>query len=269
MKWLRWVSVVVLALFGLFALLSAAPEVKPTYVKKATRTETILASLKESGLPNLDGKWHVIGPFDNEDNKGFDTAYPPEKEIDLKKTYPGKDRKMVGWKEMPGFKLGQVVNLNIFGKSDDSTAYLFHEIDSPEAVTLPLSLGSDDQLTVWLNGKRLLAENVIRAASPDQNRVDLELKAGKNQLLLKVGNAAGDWSVYVCPELPPAWPAVVRNQFKRDYPAGGGGAPPKDTSAENAHYRIVTLPVPADCVLGRWRRRDSTRWQTARLHSSR
>ena len=39
---------------------------------------------------------------------------------------------------------------------------------------LPISLGSDDTLTVWLNGEKLLAENVYRAAAPDQDRVDAE-----------------------------------------------------------------------------------------------
>ncbi|HVJ67939.1 MAG TPA: hypothetical protein VM510_08150, partial [Caulifigura sp.] len=32
--------------------------------------------------------WHVIGPFDNKKMKGFDVAYPPEKEVDFSKTYP-------------------------------------------------------------------------------------------------------------------------------------------------------------------------------------
>ena len=39
--------------------------------------------------PLLLGKWHYIGPFANSRNQGFDTAYPPEKEIDLKKKYAG------------------------------------------------------------------------------------------------------------------------------------------------------------------------------------
>ena len=37
------------------------------------------------------GPWYYIGPFSNDGNEGFKTAYPPEKEIDLNKTYPGKN----------------------------------------------------------------------------------------------------------------------------------------------------------------------------------
>src|SRR5947209_9516296 len=71
------------------------------YVKKKTREATVLATLRASGLPALEGTWHYIGPFDNTDNQGFDVAYPPEKEIDLARKYPGKDGKPIGWKEFP------------------------------------------------------------------------------------------------------------------------------------------------------------------------
>src|SRR5262249_27278959 len=55
-----------------------APE-RLAYVRRPTRTETILATLKANGLPTLEGKWYLIGPFDNSHDKGFETVYPPEK----------------------------------------------------------------------------------------------------------------------------------------------------------------------------------------------
>src|SRR3954465_13157196 len=155
-----------LSAVGLVLLLCVAAWPAPprlSYEKKRTREETILASLKASGLPTLEGKWHYIGPFDNTDNLGFDTAYPPEKEIDLAKTYAGKGGKGIGWKEFPDFKIGHVNNLARFPNNNDSCIYLYHEIEVKEALTLPLSLGSDDTLTVWLNGELLLAQNVVRA----------------------------------------------------------------------------------------------------------
>ena len=54
------------------------------------------ATLASFGLPNLEGKWYYAGPFDNADNAGFDAAYPPEKEVDLKATYTGKGGRKVG-----------------------------------------------------------------------------------------------------------------------------------------------------------------------------
>ena len=43
------------------------------------------------------GPWWVIFPFDNIDETGFDTVYPPETEINLDKEYIGKDRRKIGW----------------------------------------------------------------------------------------------------------------------------------------------------------------------------
>src|SRR5262249_39384000 len=158
------------------------------------------------GLPTLRGKWYSIGPFDS-DGDSFDAAYPPEKGIDLKKTYPGKGGQTVAWKEFADFRVGAANDLRKYRRNENAAVYLYHQIEATEAVTLPVSLGSDDQLAVWLNGQEILRENVIRAVAPDQNRADLKLKAGKNQLLVKVGNVGGDWAFYVLPEFPPSWPA--------------------------------------------------------------
>jgi hypothetical protein len=225
---------------------SAAPG-KPTYVKKDTRAETVLASLKEAGLPTLEGKWYYIGPFDNTENAGFDTAYPPERDIDLTKTYEGKDGQKVAWKEMKDFKVGQIVDLKRFKENDNATVYLYHEVDLLEPLTLPVSLGSDDTLTVWLDGKQLVAENITRSAAPDQNHATLKLRAGKNRLLVKVGNLGGDWAFYIAPEFPPTWPAEVRKRLDRDFPSQADND--RESSAEAAYYRIATVPVPQDVVL--------------------
>jgi hypothetical protein len=61
-----------------------------------------------------------------------------------------------------------------------------------------VSLGSDDTLTVWLNGAKVVSENVSRGAA-DQNKALLRLKAGKNDLLLKICQGDGDWAFYFKP----------------------------------------------------------------------
>lgn len=237
----------VLVLDVLVAAAQPAPP-EPAYVKKPTRTDTVVASLKAAGLPALDGPWHYIGPFDNTENVGFAAAYPPEREIDLAKTYSGKDGQKVAWKEFKGFRLGQMVDLKKFKESDNCVVYLFHEIDAPAALTLPLSLGSDDGLAVWLNGEKILEEDVIRSAAPDQNHAVLKLKPGKNRLLLKITNGGGEWQVWVAPEFPPSWPAKLRDRLNADFGAPAS-TPAAAVTPEVKHYKIVTLPVPKDVVL--------------------
>ena len=135
-------------------------------------------------------------------------------------------------------------------------------------MTLPVSLGSDDYIKVWLNGEQSSADDAVRPAAPDQDQATLKLKPGKNQLLVKVGNIGGDWAVYVAPELPPSWPAKVRDQLAKDFPTP---APPPAAanSAENAYYRIVTLPVPEGLRPGGRRPGLAARRQAAGLHPPR
>lgn len=142
-------------------------------------------------------KWSYIGPFPNASGQGFQTVYPPEKEIKLQAQYDGKNGQKAVWRAGK-FPDGQVHNLALFRPdcNSDAVVYLHRQIDCTRPMELQVSLGSDDSLTVWLNGQRLLAENVARACAPDQNHVVLKLKAGKNDLLLKIGQGGGEWAYY-------------------------------------------------------------------------
>jgi serine/threonine-protein kinase len=190
----------------------------PRYVKKPTREETILATLRASGLPTLEGTWYYIGPFDNTNNEGFARVYPPEQDIDLRKSHAGKGGQTVAWRPLRDFTPGRVFDLKLFPQTDFACVYLYHQVESAQPVDLPLSLGSDDTLTVWLNKKQLLANNVTRGVAPDQDFVTLPLRAGKNQLLVKVCNGTGDWAFYVLPLFPPRLEELFGETLRRDFP---------------------------------------------------
>ncbi len=227
-------------------------DLKGEYIKKATRSETVQATLKSHGLPALDGKWFYAGPFDNTSKVGFDAAYAPEKKQDLKDAFVGKNNQKFGWKEFKGFSLGKVVNLAPLCPKDknDAVVYLYHEFDSEREFKLPLSLGSDDSISVFFNGTRVLHEDYTRPAAPDQNRVDLKVKAGKNQLLIKIGQYAGGWEVYVSPELPEIITASIRKRADRDFPPGNVAASTAAASSEESkYYSLSTIPLPPECVL--------------------
>ena len=142
------------------------------------------------------GDWQVIGPFDNSGRKGFETAYPPEKEIDLAKVYEGKNKEKVKWQK-GNFPDGNVHSfMPLFKNNQDVCCYLYREIDCATDSELPCSFGSDDTLTVWINGERIIHEGGDRAAAPDQNLATLKLKAGKNKLLIKICQGSGEWAFY-------------------------------------------------------------------------
>ncbi|HET6572761.1 MAG TPA: hypothetical protein VFG68_04095 [Fimbriiglobus sp.] len=235
------------------ALLLAQPKPadKAEYVKKATRSDTARAVLASAGLPTLEGTWYYTGPFDAATREGIEATFPPEKGVDLKAHYVGKGGAKFGWKPAPDFQLGKVFSfLTLFPPQDDAVVYLYHEFKADEAVTLPLSLGSDDTLTVFFNGEKLLHEDHVRAAAPDQSRVELKAKPGTNKLLIKIGQYAGGWAAYVSPELPDAIPATIRKRLDRDFPPPAEVQEARSTAqAESRYYTVTTIPPPADCVL--------------------
>jgi hypothetical protein len=154
------------------------------------------AGVAKNTAPVVLQPWRYIGPFPNA-GRGFATAYPPEKEINYKGLYDGKGDK-VTWKEGK-FTDGANNSLALFASNDDAVCYVHREITCTKPAKLPISLGSDDGLTVWLNGKKLVEANVNRACAADQHRVTLDLKEGKNDLLMKITQGSGPWEFYFNP----------------------------------------------------------------------
>lgn len=156
------------------------------------------------------GKWRYAGPFDDASGRGFDTVFPPERSVDLTAQYDGKNGEKAVWRERD-FTDGQVHSLALFQPQNNSNAivFLYREIETPVPTEVPVSLGSDDALIVWLNGERLLAENVQRGAAADQAHVKLLLKPGRNAFLMKICQGGGEWGFYFKAGQPIALPAPL------------------------------------------------------------
>jgi len=122
--------------------------------------------------------------------KGFADAFFPEEGVDLKaKDEYGKAL----WTKKAGWEDGKIHELR--GGNSFST-YLYRVINSDKAVTVTVSLGSNDGIEVWLNGKKLLSYNKGRPVVPDSHLVDLQLKAGDNEFLMKVHNISSFCGFY-------------------------------------------------------------------------
>lgn len=80
-----------------------------------------------------------------------------------------------------------------FGDTDFHTVYVACEIHSTANSRVRLDLGSDDGVTVWLNGTKLLQSLDPRVARPADDSVDLQLEKGRNLLLFRVNNVTGGW----------------------------------------------------------------------------
>ncbi|MCX5673969.1 MAG: SUMF1/EgtB/PvdO family nonheme iron enzyme [Planctomycetota bacterium] len=134
------------------------------------------------------GPWYVIGPFAVQSGEGFATAFPPERETDMAKSYGGQK-----WVQRPELVDGvvQVLKEGVTGPT-----YLCRTITAPAPTTLTAYFGSDDGLVVWLNGKQLISKDVPRGAEANQDTAKLDLRQGANTLLLKIYNISGGHGYY-------------------------------------------------------------------------
>ena len=164
--------------------------------------------------------WYIVGPFDNPNMEGFDTEYPPEKEkrFNFKRSYKGASGQ-VTWQRLPvkGCPDGEFVDLNAcFAPNDAVCAYAATTIVSEKECQARLLTGSDDTITVWLNGKKVLAKNVLRPAAPAQDTTDVSLKKGENAVLVKVCEGGGGWGFYFRIVDPETGEPVPCLRFKRE-----------------------------------------------------
>jgi len=176
----------------------------------------------------------VCGPFDNAEKRGHDRTYGPEESFDPTATYEGRNRK-VGWEPIPVRSEWGYVDLKAYVRPwAESSTYLAAVIESESQTRALLRVGHAGALKAWINGTPAINSNRYHGAFPDQVASQIELRQGKNLLLLKVssgetgkygvwvrlkpvGDAEQAWNV-----LPPGQSAVpdsVRSVVGSDFPA--------------------------------------------------
>ena len=173
-------------------------------------SEEAIAELQKAGYA-ICKNFILIAPFDNANNAGFDTEYPPEKSIDFDKFYAGQD-KIARWGKVEPHTLDIHLDLAYahfesfertgieYGWNNSHTeavAYALTYINAPKNMSAQLKIGSCDGVKVWLNGEQVWSNNVSRKAKIDEDVVPVQLSEGRNELLLKVVNhETNDWGFY-------------------------------------------------------------------------
>jgi hypothetical protein len=109
----------------------------------------------------------------------------------------GKAGRELGWRTCQGDPAWGYVDLAAaVSREPWVVAYAACTLLSPGERDGWLELGSDDGLRVWWNGEEIWTRDVYRAAAPAQDLVPVHVRQGENQVLLKVGQAEGDWGFY-------------------------------------------------------------------------
>lgn len=146
--------------------------------------------------------WKLIGPFDNTGERGYGIAEPPEQEIDLAGSYPGKQRdgeaREVRWTDFSTADEYGIVDLNkAIVKENGVTAYAWAEFWSDEQRPAELRLGGDNAVKIWLNGELVHEHPVYHSGSEMDGHIGRgTLQAGRNTILVKVcqNEQKEDWA---------------------------------------------------------------------------
>ena len=134
--------------------------------------------------------WLLLGPF-NSTGRHTD-VYPPEKDFDLNREYNGAGGKIRF--VQADFSDGKVHDL--FDGRANTMAFLHRTVEVERELFATLRVGSDDTITVFVNGERVFEFDKPRGMPETKDLVSIHLKKGKNSILLKVGNEGGAYQYF-------------------------------------------------------------------------
>ena len=165
-----------------FCRANAMPEKAKTYIQK-------------TGVITEDA-WLILGPFDNTDGIGYDTAYIAEDttQIDTTAEYDGVDG-LVKWQKSTDGTLNGYIDL---GRDVNwRVAYAFATVTSPDEREAQIRFDSDDQGKVFLNGEEVFTNTGAHSVRIDRSIIPVMLKPGENSILVKVCNEEVKWEFYL------------------------------------------------------------------------
>ncbi|MCC6695967.1 MAG: HEAT repeat domain-containing protein [Candidatus Hydrogenedentes bacterium] len=129
-------------------------------------------------------RWKLIGPFPSSD---FNAVFPPESTYEPDAEYEGVEGAKLRWTDLVIDHVRGIVELDrILKPNEQVIAYAYTVLDVPQAMSAQLWLGSDDGVKVWVNGEVVHSNNASRRVKIDNDKVPINLVAGRNTILLKI-----------------------------------------------------------------------------------
>ena len=125
--------------------------------------------------------WQVAGPFRQQGKQCqelFDIPFAPEQQ-----------GAKAEWKALPppaDAALFWQADLLPTAGGEQCVVYLRTRVIAPKETKANLEIGSDDGVKVWVNGKLVHANNIMRPIVAGQDKAEATLKEGANDFLLKI-----------------------------------------------------------------------------------
>jgi len=143
--------------------------------------------------------WLLCGPFPNQSWAGRPVDYLAPMGGETKaRPIPGMQFTTLDGEEKRWFKydspLYSEIDLSaVFEENISVLTYAYCRIESPDTRRVRATLGSNDGIQIFLNGKKIYDKQVKRSLIPDEDEIFLDLQQGNNHLLLKIDQNKGDW----------------------------------------------------------------------------
>ena len=134
--------------------------------------------------------WRIIGPFEgSKDSQSLDTLFGPESDNAERNSYETV-RGATSWATVTVPPSRYVDLKTLFDPREHVVAYAATVVESPVAQQVMLVAGNDDGCKIWLNDELMLE---LRSYAPFQNHETVQLKKGRNAILVKVDQQLGEW----------------------------------------------------------------------------
>lgn len=158
---------------------------------RLAEAEALLAPLQ------LVRDWQVLGALDNDQGKGFLTAYSPEAKVEEKVDVAAEvagPLVPLRWRRVERMgRLGTVPLADMLWPRDAGVAYLATWVKSDRERAAQLRLTSPAPVRAWCNGGLVLSDEHVEAGDFDNLIARVKLHAGWNQILIKSAQKHGDW----------------------------------------------------------------------------
>lgn len=161
----------------------------------------------------LIARWNVVGPFrmrrieksdsylallretEQDFSDEWSEVLAPETSPDLTATYEDKFGHRAEWTELSADVDG-LISMEEAYEMDLAVACALSYVYCPEAGEYEVGVGSDDHHVIRVNGRVVHKHYGPRAATPAEDRFKIRLEKGWNEILVKCGDAYGQWGFY-------------------------------------------------------------------------
>ncbi len=142
-------------------------------------------------------RYMVLGPFPKTEGETIDKPLHSDGQLNLEATYTGIRGKTIQWQEATTETNGFLDLLKSLSLEQTAIGYALVYVHTPKPTDSVLLLGSNDGVTVWLNGTEIHRNNIYRPARPDEDTISCQLNAGWNEVLCKIDQEGWGWGLYL------------------------------------------------------------------------